>query len=93
MKSTYYTWKMKIEDESGERYVTPMSDPWEHEFPYDSIFKTPEDALRRLREDLLSGFFSEDGPGFGQDPSQWVLVRVTEVPIVMGSKDPNTICV
>jgi hypothetical protein len=50
MIETWHVWKIlrKVEGEEAPRLLTPMSDPYEDEYPMDLLFETPKEALDAL---------------------------------------------
>ena len=49
---TYFVWKelAQVGDEKEPRLVTPWADPQIYEFPFDFLYKTPEDAVEGLKD-------------------------------------------
>ena len=68
-KETYYQWKeyLTVEGEEGPRLLTPWADPHKYEWPMDWLFATKKEALDAKHEHAPQ--------------EEWVLVRVTVVPI------------
>jgi hypothetical protein len=60
----WFTWKQRRLVEGRMRLLTPWSDATEHEWPFDLLFETAEEA-RTAREE------------HGAENEPWVLVRVT----------------
>jgi hypothetical protein len=58
------------------RLLTPWSDPYEHEFPMDGLFKTPDEARASKRELAPN--------------ENWVLCKLILEPVELGPAEPES---
>ena len=71
---TWYTWRVPktVEGETEKRLLVPWSNPREHEFAFDFIYNTPEDAKEGLKTMGAEDDANEEG---------WILCMMTLTPI------------
>lgn len=86
----YYQWKVR--DEEGD-LIDPHGDPMEHEFPFDFLFGSVEEAYTGLRDwGIVRQYYDipdevneeEDFDEYGEyispegwHPEDWVLVKIS----------------
>lgn len=68
----------------GGMLLTPMTDPWQYEHPFDYTFVTPEEARQFLEEYFFESLEEEVLPN-------WILVKETLDPIGYVSQPVNHI--
>jgi hypothetical protein len=59
MSEVWYVWRelTTVSDEDTPRLLIPCSDPHLHEYPFDMLFETPEQAVQARAD---HGFSDED---------------------------------
>jgi hypothetical protein len=79
---TWYTWRIlaTVEGETTRRLLVPWSDPHKHEFAFDFIYKTPEEAREGLKTMGAEDDAEEEG---------WILCKKTLIPIERLQGEPT----
>jgi len=62
---TWYAWKELV----NGRLLTPWADPMLHEYPFDFLFATPEDAIAYKANDDAAA------------EEEWILVQINYQPV------------
>lgn len=68
----HYAWRAPAVVEGEKRLLTPQSDPYEYEYPFDGIFASTEEAMTALHDQEMVEEAVE---------GNWVLLHFTATPV------------
>jgi hypothetical protein len=77
----WYCWRERlyVEGEATPRLLVPWADPQQYEFPFDFIYKTPEEAIAGLHNMADAPEVSD--PEDPHETDAWVLCKMTMEPV------------